>query len=270
MKMLSLFVAAVVASLTLVGLAPAQTGDATLDGNSHPNVGALLRKRPADGSLTILCSGTLVSPRVFLTAGHCADFLLSNDQTEAYVTFDPNFGTDAGRGYKVFSTPNKGRVINNPDWKSPYQNDTAIILFPEPITGITPAKIAPLGLLGELKKSRAIYDTKFTNVGYGTAEQVVEPTVGPVFPFDGLRKWTISDFYALDAEYIHLNQNIHQGNSGSGYGDSGGPTFVETANGPVIVSVVSTGDIPCWATSVNERVDIANAQNFLAPYLALT
>jgi hypothetical protein len=36
----------------------------------------------------------------------------------------------------------------------------------------------------------------------------------------------------------------------------------------VVVSVVSTGDVPCYSTGVNERVDIANAQDFLAPYLA--
>jgi secreted trypsin-like serine protease len=268
MKRLTAFVLAAFVSLVIVAGAPAQTGDATLDGNDHPNVGALLRARPADGSLTILCTGTLVSTHVFLTAGHCADYLLNNGQQEAYVTFDPTFGTDTTRGYKIFSTPYKGHVINNPDWHAPYQNDTAILWFDDAITGITPAKIAPLGFLDGLKQSRAIYDTPFTNVGYGTSEQVVVPTVGPTFPFDGIRKWTVSGFFALDPEFIHLSQNQTLGDSGTGYGDSGGPTFVDTANGPVVVSVVSTGDGPCYATGVNERVDIANAQNFLGPYLA--
>jgi secreted trypsin-like serine protease len=267
MKRLTAFALAAVVSLVIVAWAPAQTGNATADGNDHPNVGALLRMR-ADGSLTIVCSGTLVSTHVFLTAGHCADYLLTHGQPTAYVTFDPNFGTDATRGYKVYSTPYNGRVINNPDWHTPYQNDTALVDFGSAVTGITPATIAPLGFLDELKKSKAIYDTPFTNVGYGTSEQVVVPTVGPTFPFDGIRKWTVSGFFALDPEFIHLNQNQTLGESGTGYGDSGGPTFVDTADGPVIVSVVSTGDVPCYATSVNERVDIANAQDFLAPYLA--
>lgn len=93
--------------------------------------------------------------------------------------------------------------------------------------------------------------------------------VGPTFPFDGIRKWTNSGFYALDPRYIHLNQNLAQGNSGTGYGDSGGPTFAPSANGPVIVAVVSTGDVALYATSVNQRVDLADVQRFLAPYLAL-
>jgi hypothetical protein len=37
----------------------------------------------------------------------------------------------------------------------------------------------------------------------------------------------------------------------------------------VVPQVVSTGDNPCYATSVNERVDTANAHDFLDPYLAL-
>ena len=266
MKRFTAFAVAAVVALVVVAWAPAQTGDATADGNSHPNVGALLRKR-TDGSLTIVCSGTLVSPRVFLTAGHCSNYLLTHGQPDAYVTFDPNFGRDAE--HNIFSTQYHGQVIENPDWHVPYQNDTAIVLLDHPVSGITPAKIAPLHFLDQLKDAHALNDLAYLNVGYGTSEMVVVPTVGPTFPFDGIRKWTISGYHALDQEFIHLDQNIHRDLSGTGYGDSGGPTFVDTPNGPVIVSVVSTGDIPCYSTSVNERVDTENAQNFLAPYLAL-
>src|SRR5947209_6776761 len=120
MRKLALFCAALVVGLSIVGLAPAQTGDAHPDGNAHPNVGALLRER-ADGSLTIICSGTLVSSSVFLTAGHCTDYMINTlGQTDAYVTFDPNFGTDSARN--VFSTPYHGTLITNPDWHQPYQN----------------------------------------------------------------------------------------------------------------------------------------------------
>jgi secreted trypsin-like serine protease len=258
--------AATIAILVPVSGASAQTGDAQPDGNGHPNVGALLAKR-TDGSLRIICSGTLVTTRVFLTAGHCTSFMESRGQFDAYVTFDPNFGTDPD--HNIFSTPYHGRVITNPDWHVPYQNDTAIVLLDKAVKGITPAKIASRGLLDTLKKNGTIDDYDYLNVGYGSAEQIVVPTVGPTFPFDGIRKWTISKFSALDPEFIHLNQNLFQGNSGTGYGDSGGPTFLDTGSGPVVVSVVSTGDVPCYATSVNERVDTDNAQNFLAPYLAL-
>jgi hypothetical protein len=34
-----------------------------------------------------------------------------------------------------------------------------------------------------------------------------------------------------------------------------------------VISVVSTGDLPCYSTSVNERVDTQNAHAFLDQYL---
>jgi len=262
-----LIITAIVASLLLTsGSALAQTGDAHLDGNDHPNVGAFLLRR-ADLSLRIICSGTLVSPTVFMTASHCTAFALSRGQTDAYVTFDPTFGTDPG--HNIFSTPYHGTIHHNPDAKPPYHADVSVIVLDAPVSGITPAKIAPIGFLDGLRAAGTINTTEYLNVGYGTAEQLVVPTLGPTFPFDGIRKWTISGFHALDPQYVHLNQNIHQGFSGTGYGDSGGPTFVQTANGPVIISVVSTGDVPCYATSVNQRIDTKASQDFLSRFVLL-
>jgi secreted trypsin-like serine protease len=251
----------------VVGIAPAQTGDAVFDSqNTYSNVGALLAKR-ADGSLTIICTGTLISPRVFLSAAHCTSFMESIGQSRAYVTFDPAFGLNADRSIR--STPNVGTIHTIATYKAPYQNDIGIVLLDKAVKGIAPVKLAPVGFLDSLQATRAIYDTRFLNVGYGSAEQIVVPTTGPTFPFDGLRKYTYSGFHALTPETIHLNQNIHQGESGTGYGDSGGPTFVESGGSLLQVSVVSTGDVPCWSTSVNTRTDTQEVSDFLAPFLAL-
>jgi secreted trypsin-like serine protease len=256
--------AALAVALVAAAVAPAQTGDAQPDGNGHPNVGALLRAK-ADGHLDIVCTGTLVSPRVFLTAGHCTDYLLSDlGQSTAYVTFDPNYGDPTN----VYSTPYHGRVISNPNYKPTYHNDTGIVLLDAPVQNVAPAKIAPLGFLDGFT-SKQLNAMAYTNVGYGTAEKVVVKSSGPDFPFDGIRKWTISGYHALNQEMIHLDQSLARGLAGTGYGDSGGPTFVDTPRGPVIVSVVSTGDVPCTSTSVNQRTDTASTQDFLAPYLAL-
>ena len=256
---------ALAVALAVAGFAAAQTGDVHVDGNAHPNVGALLVQR-ADGSLDIVCTGTLVSRRVFLTAGHCTDYLLSLGQTTAYVTFDPNFGTDSA--HDVFATPYHGTVIENPNYKKPYQNDTGIVLLDTPVADVTPATIAPRHFL-EAFSNKELNDLVYTNVGYGTSEKVVVQGSGPTFPFDGIRKWTISGFHAINPQVIHLDQSLARGLSGTGYGDSGGPTFVDTPTGPVVISVVSSGDVPCYSTSTDQRVDSDDAQDFLAPYLAM-
>jgi hypothetical protein len=268
MKKVIALIVVFAAALTVSASAPAQTGNAQLDGNSHPNVGALLAKRK-DGSLAIVCSGTLVTPRVFLTAGHCADYLMSSlGQLDAYVTFDPNFGTDPN--HDIFSTPYHGTLYENPAWKPPYHHDTALVLLDAPVQGITPARLAPRHFLDGLKAAHALDDLLYTNVGYGTSEKVAIHGSGPAFPFDGLRKWTVSAYHALDQSFIHLNQNLNQGWSGTGYGDSGGPTFVDVGNGPVQISVVSAGDVPLYSTSVNTRIDTDDARDFLDPFLALS
>jgi secreted trypsin-like serine protease len=265
-KLIALALIAAVACAA-AAVATAQTGGATPDGNAHPNVGALLVKR-TDGSLTIVCTGTLVSTRVFLTAGHCTDYLINTlGQTDAYVTFDPNFGTDAG--HSIFSTPYHGRLITNPTWHVPAQNDTAIVLLDHAVTTIAPATVAPLGLLDRLKKDGTLQTSTFLNVGYGTAEQLVVPKTGPTFPFDGIRKSTTSLYSSLGQEYIHLDQKLSQGNAGTCYGDSGGPTFLRVGGATYVINVVTTGDTPCKSTSVNERTDTENAHTFLDPYLAL-
>ena len=48
-----------------------------LDGNTHPEVGALIAEYVQPGEKDVLCSGTLIAPTVFLTAGHCTEFLPS-------------------------------------------------------------------------------------------------------------------------------------------------------------------------------------------------
>ena len=260
-------IAAITASLLIASsnAALAQTGDAHPDNGLHPNVGAFLLPRLSDHSLRIICSGTLVTPRVFLTASHCTAFALSQGFTATWVTFDPNYGIT----HSIFSTPYHGTIVHNPDYKQPYHADFSLILLDQPVAGITPAQIAPVGFLDALRDSGVINTTDYLNVGYGTSEKIVLQGQGPTFPFDGIRKWTISGFHALNPDMIHLDQNLNRGLSGTGYGDSGGPTFVDTASGPVVISVVSTGDVPLYSTSVNTRVDTVAARDFLAPYLAL-
>src|SRR3954449_917485 len=74
--------AAAAATLILAGPAGAIT-NGTADGNAHPNVGGLVNATQFSDGTWIYCSGTLISPTVFLTAAHCGE-----GDPRVRVTFD--------------------------------------------------------------------------------------------------------------------------------------------------------------------------------------
>ena len=86
----------VVAAIVLLMLAatPAQAityGEP--DGNAHPNVGGLVAAHAySDGTWTY-CTGTLISPTVFLTAAHCDE-----GTPRVRVTFSSAY-KDGGKTY---------------------------------------------------------------------------------------------------------------------------------------------------------------------------
>ena len=79
-------------------------GEPDSGSKAHPYAGAYVVK--FRGELQAVCSGTLISPKVFLTAGHCTEarkvFGLPKDPP-TYVTFDPTF--EPGSSKIIKGTP---------------------------------------------------------------------------------------------------------------------------------------------------------------------
>jgi hypothetical protein len=127
-------------------------------------------------------------------------------------------------------------------------------------------QLPPAGYLDRLAAEGGLVDQIFVNVGYGTANTRTGP---PAFPYDGLRKMSESEFMALQPAWLGLNMNISATDLGGDcYGDSGGPKFIK-GNLDVIVATVTTGDVPCRATSWDYRTDTENARAFLGQFVAL-
>lgn len=222
------------------------------DGNRHPNVGALVGT--FDGQTYPYCSGTLISPTVFLTAAHCGD-----DGTRVQVTFDSEYSSKS----RVYSGTFQAHPLYPGAENDPY--DIAVVVFDRPIKGIQPARLPSAGSLSNLPKNQ-----QFTAVGYGGQEAVNGPG-GPVIGYLDTREYAVSTLNAIGPSYLRLSQNPATGNGGTCYGDSGGPNFLGAGakETNIVASITITGDSLCKSTNVTYRLDTASARDFLDDYVTL-
>jgi len=231
------------------------------DGNGHPSTGALVYFSPSRQAYRITCSGTLISPTVFLTASHCTSFLEANGITNVGVTFDSQFDAST-------STIYLGTMHTNPLYNQRQSDpeDIAVLTFNTPISGITPVDLPTAGLLDQMKSAGTLKGAQFTSVGYGEQEPVNGPG-GKVYPFTADRRVATGGFFALNKVWLRLSGNPSLGDGGTCYGDSGGPQFLGDTN--TQVSITITGDTVCRATNVDYRLDTPQARAFLGQFVSL-
>jgi secreted trypsin-like serine protease len=242
-------VIAVVTALTSVSPAAAIT-NGTADGNRHPNVGGLVAATQYPDGTWLYCSGTLISPTVFLTAAHCAE-----DDERVGVTFD----TAYVEGDKVYYGTFEADPLYNQSQSDPH--DIAVVVFDKPIRGITPAKLPTAGSLSNLSGSQT-----FTSVGYG-AYEVTKGPGGREYLYNDVRMVASGTLNSTNASWLRISMNPATGNGGTCYGDSGGPNFLGTTQ--IIAAITITGDAVCRSTNVVYRLDTESARTFLAQYVTL-
>lgn len=260
-------IAALVA-LVLVAVAPvAAINFGELDGNGHPHVGLLIFD--VGGSPAWRCSGTLLSPTVMLTAGHCT-FGTSGGR----VWFDPDVGAGRpGNGY-----PGGGgtsiefsAIYTHPSYVDGafFLHDAGIVILSQPVTGVPYASLADVGLLDDLSTRRGQQDQSFTVVGYGL--QSVKPTLqADLVRYKGTVKLiSVNGTAGIPAgTSASFTNNPGQGNGQGGtcFGDSGGPIFW---NGDGrIAAVTSYGlNANCAGTGGGYRVDTADDQAWIYSFL---
>jgi hypothetical protein len=225
-----------------------------LDEGGHPNVGLMIAD--IDGVPQWRCSGTLIAPRVFLTAGHC----VGDGATAARVWFDTDLTDNPEYPYGG-ETSIEGTPVPHPLylWGGDDPHDVGLVILDEAVPDIEPATLPDPDLLGQLKKDRILeggYEdgVYFRSVGYGGTLASWPP---PELDYDLIRRVSESEYVALTKVHLHLSQKAVFDESGSCFGDSGGPVFwVDPEGNEIIVAVTSSGDGQCVATGLNYRVDI--------------
>jgi secreted trypsin-like serine protease len=238
-----------------IGSPAAAITDGEPDRDGHPMVAAIIAE--FDGVKDWYCSGTLISPTVVLTAGHCVSFL--EEGQDVWVTFDAVFSKRA----KLYH----GEYVLHPEYSgNNLSNDVAVILLDRAVKNIEPATIAELGLLDEMKADGSLAGTTITNVGFGCTR--THTGAPPSFDCDGVRRVSTSPVSGLTQTHLVLNMNTNAtGGGGTCGGDSGGPHFLEGTT--TIVSITSWGDANCISLDQTQRVDIASVQEFLDDYVTL-
>ncbi len=228
----------------------------------HTNVGAMMMVLPGWGN-TPVCSGTLIHPRVFLTAGHCTDGV---DPGEVWVNFNQD-------GTNLKGILDVAQVITHPDyWWGPTSDphDVGVLILKKPVKKrIKPATLPEEGFLdrllaeGELRQGSD--GAKFTLVGYGSTLDWPPPDDY----YEDQRQFSVSEYQALLDVWLRMSQNQATGDEGTCNGDSGGPAFWTEPDGTeIIVGITSWGDAQCLASAFNYRVDIPETLDFIDDVIA--
>lgn len=246
------------------------------ENNTYSNVGAFIVQSPATGRIFPICSGTLISPTVFLTAGHCTEFFtddLAPRGFTAFVSFDRSIAFGNLTNLRDTRLIPVQQVITNPNFNQSQADsgDLGVLLIPARLTrGITPATLPTEGELDQLAAMNGLKGAVFTAVGYGLQNRVVGGGV-PFFqdmnPIP--RMFAFSSFNALNGGYLRLSQNEATGDGGTCFGDSGGPNFLNVDGVQLLAATTVTGDAVCEATNVTYRLDTRSARAFLGQFVTL-
>jgi secreted trypsin-like serine protease len=254
----TILLALIATMLAVVGAGRAITFGQVDTTNRYSHVGAAIAE--FDGVKDVLCSGTLISPTVFLTASHCTAYLesIGTPAHNVWVTFDRSFSSSSQLIRGTYHTnPLYGTTNAHSE---PY--DIAVIVLDSAVTGATPARLPTLNYLDSI----ALKNQRFTAVGYGVARDDKTKGQHSLF-FDGQKRYADQSFRSLTKSWLNLSMNPSIGSGGTCYGDSGGPHFLGSSN--LVVAITVTGDRFCRSTDVTYRTDTASARNFLKDYVTL-
>ncbi len=228
---------------------------------AYPAVGSLT------GNKTTFCTGTLIAPKVVITAAHCVDaFTRLRGQTLAFridIPFNQNEYRTIYPGIDIANSKKHPQYSGQN--KTPITNDIAVVIL------TTPIFVVPSMPFNTKKADTSWLGKQALFMGYGRLSAATQ-TPAP-------RK------YSTFLKLTHLNKDAQTGgpkpntigysgnNTSVCQGDSGGPALLEIDGKMRVIGVTSHGTtFNCTGTSYSFRTDpyVTWIQSFIDKYSTCT
>ena len=241
------------------------------DGDGHPYVGLMVADDAA-GNPMWRCSGTLVSPTVFVTAGHC-----TYGAAGATIWFESDLSDPAvaaALGYPYGGpTSVDGVPYTHPEFDDNafYLHDLGVVVLDQPVAMASYGSLPEQGLFDSLLAAGGKHMTDFTAVGYGLQRNMPAQTgLTEAAKIRLTATLSIINSDAAFGEHKAGNSVLFTNNASGGgtcNGDSGGPIFVEGTS--TIAAVTSYGvNARCAGTGGGYRIDQPDDLAFLAQFVS--
>ena len=242
--------------------APSRITHGDVDGAAHPAV--ILIVMDIAGSPAYRCTGTLVTSRLVVTAGHCAgepgEFSGMRIFTESDV--------EHGNNNYPYPGPN---TVEAKAWHAhPQFTEALFYLHDVGVVELAKAVTLPASAYGTLPVANQLdalspgSSTIFTAVGYGLQR------INPTHIEDELIRMVASPHLVqINTGYTGPSSLLLSNNASTGgtcFGDSGGPNYLGTSN--VIAAVTSFGkNGTCGGTGGVFRLDKTDVLAFVKKYM---
>jgi len=304
----TLSVLAALAAALLIATPVSAVTNGVPDANEHPYVGELLFYQPDaidsrfdDPGGWFSCSGTLISPTVIVTAGHCTfgvglngastthdgrdttaaqggtggnDIWVDFSEAAHFDGFPPssNYGRsqnfqrylDRAAWLNASGVWHRGTAHPHPQYDDNafFVHDAGVVVLDEPISMSKIGRIPSLDYL-ERYRSAPRNSQRFEAVGYGVERVQGKKELGGDTRMKSEPKLDSLNGKPRDT-YMVLSNNAATG--GTCFGDSGGPNFDNT-NSNLVVAVTSFGISPnCGGIGGAYRLDQPDDIAFLGNY----